>query len=340
MNERLENINAIRVVMMLVIVLYHSMIFFGGQWIKFESPFYNANYIVFLAKLLNTFHIQTFCMISGFLFYYMKIEKNRYKNKKEEIIKRSKRLLIPYIFSCIFWVIPIAIIFNNYSIQEIIIKYVLMESPNQLWFLIMLFFVFLVFLIFSDKIKISFKNLVCMYLFSTSIGYLLELFGFNYFQIAKVIQFILFFYLGGYIYINKDKISLKQSCVMTLIFIITYVFNFYFNSLGTKKYHYIAKFFLVISSLCEVSMVYIIITYLVRKKLLNVNGIIYKLVCEYNFGIYLFHQQIIYFTIVLLNGKVYPALQVIISFSISLITSILMSKILKKFKYTRFMFGL
>lgn len=55
--------------------------------------------------------------------------------------------------------------------------------------------------------------------------------------------------------------------------------------------------------------------------------------------IYLFHQQIIYFTILWLNGKVNPYVNSFINFVVSLFLSSLISTMLMKFKVTRILIG-
>lgn len=55
--------------------------------------------------------------------------------------------------------------------------------------------------------------------------------------------------------------------------------------------------------------------------------------------IYLFHQQIIYFVISALNGKVHPVLNAFANFTISLFVSWLISWLLLKCKITKFLIG-
>lgn len=323
--------------MMIVIVLYHSCVFFSGKWFTVVEPIYNANYLYKIAKWFNTFHIQTFTMASGFLFYYLKKEKNRYTEPKVDIIKRAKRLLIPYLFTCILWVIPIGVYFFKYGIKDVLIKYVLMTAPSQLWYLIMLFGVFVFFEFFSDKIKINTVYLFFIYLLTTMIGNILSYLNINYFQISIVIKYILYFYLGGYIYTYKEKITQKQVIKLTLLSIIFCFLIFYINKLNIP---YITSIIEPILSVSEISVIYWICTWLINQNKINTNNKLYKLLEENSFGIYLFHQQIIYFTIVLLNGVVHPIIQVLLSFVISLNISLLMSYMLKKNKYTKFVFGL
>ena len=49
--------------------------------------------------------------------------------------------------------------------------------------------------------------------------------------------------------------------------------------------------------------------------------------------IYCIHQQIIYFTIYLLNGRVPPVIHAVINFGVSLVVSILIASCLKRIRY-------
>jgi len=55
--------------------------------------------------------------------------------------------------------------------------------------------------------------------------------------------------------------------------------------------------------------------------------------------VYLFHQQIIYVFITLLNGIINPYLNAAINFAASLVLSLLISALLMKFRPTRFLIG-
>ena len=67
MEERLRVNDNIKTAMMLDVVLYHSCMFYTGTWFDKAQPIYKAGYLVFFAKYLNTFHVQTFVMAAGFL---------------------------------------------------------------------------------------------------------------------------------------------------------------------------------------------------------------------------------------------------------------------------------
>lgn len=339
-NDRKINIAFIKTIMMISIVICHALSFYTENWFTVVSPKYNAHYLGKIAEWFGTFHVQTFTFASGYLFYYLKIERGKYKDTKKDLVKRAKRLIIPYIFTSILWVIPIAIYFFKYTMKDILVKYVLMTAPSQLWFLGMLFLVFAFFEIFSDKIKISTKSLILVYILTTGLSLTLSKIGIVYFQISKAMQYILYFYFGGYIYINSSKLNIKNVLIFAILSIFIYFGSNYIDGLNIMLLHYGIVLITPLLSLLEISIIYFVYTAMINKRLINTDNRLYSLLESNSFGIYLFHQQIIYFTIILLNGVVQPIIQVLLSFIIALTLSLLMSWMLKKNKYTRFMFGL
>ena len=75
--QKLDNIAFIKTVMMAAIVLYHSLLFFGGNWFTPMEPVAIVDSFYYIAKWMGTFHIQAFAMASGFLFYYLRKEERR-----------------------------------------------------------------------------------------------------------------------------------------------------------------------------------------------------------------------------------------------------------------------
>lgn len=339
-NNRFENIAFIKTFMMVCVVLCHSMSFFTGSWFNVLTLDSNASYLAYFSEFLGTFHIQSFAMASGFLFYYLMTEKGRYNDPKNDIKKRAKRLLIPYLFASILWVIPIGIFFYHYSFGEIFSKFILMTGPAQLWFLIMLFMVFLFFELIGKRIKLSFGNLVLIYIITTIVGGLLSRANISYFQLAASVKYILFFYLGGYIYKNRKKISWKQVLPMIVVIAVLYALIVCFGKSDNTIIKYSVDFVEPLLSVLEVSVIYFLCSRLVQKCKGIVNNRFYKILEGNSFGIYLFHQQIIYFVIFWLNGTVPPIVLALCSFVIALFVSLVMSLLLRRNKVTRFMFGL
>ena len=64
-----------------------------------------------------------------------------------------------------------------------------------------------------------------------------------------------------------------------------------------------------------------------------------KTLSSYSMPMYLFHQQIIYFTIIWLNGKVNPWINAGVNFFAALVGSILLSVVFMRWKVTRVLIG-
>ena len=167
MEERLKVNDNIKTAMMLAVVLYHSCMFFTGDWFDKVAPVFSANYLSVFARYMNTFHVQAFAMASGFLFYALKKEYGKYSgNFRSDIGKRAKRLLLPYAITIIVWVLPFYIVFSGFDAKAIVYKYVLGCAPSQLWFLPMLFWLFLVAYVVFRKHRPSEVGLIASVLIS------------------------------------------------------------------------------------------------------------------------------------------------------------------------------
>jgi len=336
MDNRLDNAAFIKTTMMLLIVLYHSLLFFGGNWFTIVKPMYTNNYIYNFALWLNTFHVQTFIMISGYLYYYLKTKCGKYNSFSHFAKKKCQRLLLPYIFTALCWVIPISLYFFKYNFKNIFLKYILMSSPDQLWFLVTLFNIFIIFHLAFKKIKVSKLVLLIVIFLSITLGGVLGYFDIEYFQIASSFKYGCFFYLGCYLYKYGNSLNFKKIIGLTITAILLIILN----NINIINNIIIEKVLLQVLSIIEVILVYYVCTYIIKNNKINLNNKIYKLLESNSFGIYLFHQQIIFFCIVLLNGLVTPTIQIILTLLIALILSLLISILLKKNRITKYLFGL
>ena len=145
----LNNCNFVKGVLMVLVVFYHCIVFWHGDWFT-NNPSRSSVLLFYLSQWLNSFHIYAFTLVSGYLFYYLKYEQKKYQKFLPFVVNKAKRLLIPYVFIAVIWVIPIQSLFFDYSMLDLFNKYVLAKSPSQLWFLFMLFNVFVIFWFLSD----------------------------------------------------------------------------------------------------------------------------------------------------------------------------------------------
>ena len=176
---RFNEISIMRVMAMTMIVAFHSLCFYNGRWVKVNAidiPVWHK-----ISCFLDVIDLNMFVFISGYLYGYLYIYRNKYQHPSEVIRIKARRLLIPYLF----WGIPMAIVWpwNTWS--------QLLYGIGHLWFLLMLFGVFTLTVIFqllnAQRVK-----------FTSTVGISLIVMGFiSGFLFSKYV------YAGEFLCINK-----------------------------------------------------------------------------------------------------------------------------------------
>ena len=280
---------------------------------------------------MNAFHIFAFALVSGYLFYYLKIEQVKYKEFWPFLTGKIKRLIIPYIFICIIWVIPVAEYFFHYSIPEVIGRYALGTNPNQLWFLLMLFWVYIIAWplagAFDRKPVIGIAIVVCLY----AVGMVGSRIVPNYFFIWSSCEYVLFFWLGFMIRKLPKLVAHIKWYFWLIVFLILFVL---WETVDSGAIHSLLEIAIHVTGSIAAFM-----SLSALEEHIDWNKTWFKNLSSKTMPIYLFHQQIIYFTIYWLNGKVNPYLNAGINFVASLLGSFLISTILMRWKVTRFLVG-
>lgn len=142
----------------------------------------------------------------------------------------------------------------------------------------------------------------------------------------------MFYYLGTFLYEKNVKLSVKS----TICFIAFSIGGFVFSSRGGNNSTFVIKLFEAlarnIGSISGILMIYgIAILFGSNKGKLW----IWQWLGANSFGIYLFHQQLIYPCIMILNGRVHPIIEVLLSFFIVTILAGTMTVVLRKWKIAR-----
>ena len=135
--------NYCKTLMMLIIVVFHGLGFWGIKDWYVTTPIDSFPIIELVCDWMASFHIYTFVLVAGFLFYELRTRYGKYGQFTSFVIKKTKRLLMPYILVSILWCIPIGWLFFRYSLSDILKKYVLGLAPAQLWFLLMLLWIYI-----------------------------------------------------------------------------------------------------------------------------------------------------------------------------------------------------
>lgn len=141
-NLKIVNIRAIAII---IVVFGHSIILYSPSWGMYNTV--NKVYLFeILKQIINVVQMPIFFSLSGYLFYKT-ISKD---NKFLKFLKlKFNRLILPFIFTAIFWMIPIKKVINYSNYNDIslieILKLVLTgKDAGHLWYLPTLFLIFLI----------------------------------------------------------------------------------------------------------------------------------------------------------------------------------------------------
>lgn len=168
--SKIQSISIMRVIAMFMIVFFHSFYFYTKNWWVLGGIVINKWDKV--ATFLDIIDLPMFMYISGYLFGYLFLHKEKYRDTKAFITSKFKRLILPYLFWGIFQIMVLPSIFGWKSI---------FTGSGHLWFLLVLFEIFVV-VIFS-------ANYLCCQI-SVRI--------FEQYIMAFVVVFFLFHFISGH----------------------------------------------------------------------------------------------------------------------------------------------
>lgn len=339
----LENCKFVKMVLMLSVLIYHCVIHWRNNgWMGY--PVIKSEALRIFTNWLGSFHIYAFTLVSGYIFAYKIWKLGGYSSYKIFVKTKAKRLIVPYIFTVVVWVIPIELLLSsNSGTVSFFHSYVLGEGPSQLWFLLMLFNVFIIVHPIRNIFLKPFNGFILSMIFYGT-GVVGSHFFQNFFQIWTSFEYILYFYIGIQIRIRQEE---RKSFLMdrvpwwlwifvhTVVFIIYLQIETFDNGILEKLFR---RGFLIIYYVIGAISAFVIlqkIAELIPWK--NIN--IFKTLSLLSMPMYLFHQQIIYFVIIWLDGKISPSLNAIINFIVSFSVSFIISSVFMKFKATRFLIG-
>lgn len=333
--QMLENCNFSKTILMLIIVLGHSCDLWADNWFPASPAVYSSDIIAFVANWVSSFHVPAFILFSGYIFYYMKYEKCDYQKFMIFVVKKLRRLLIPYFFVVFIWVIPIEGVFERFSYQDIFTRYILASSPNQLWFLWMLFDIFVFMWLFSDLLKKYYQFGILI----SVLGYIAWYFGSAYysniFGIWSACKYFLFFNIG--FLLRQYGVGILGK-ITPPIWILGDIGILMIQQVFIMWGGVIAELALLGLNIFGAIGAFIVLQDIAHHINWKDSRIIENL-SKCSMPIYLFHQQIIYFVIIFLNGRVNPYINVGLNFLIAVSASFIISTILMKWKLTRFLIG-
>ena len=336
----LRNCNFIKTLLMISVVLAHATLWWGGEWFTSVACPEVLAVLPQIGSYLCSFNIYCFALISGYLFYHLKIERNAYQGYGSFLWKKVKRLMIPYFFITTVWIMPISFFFHHYDFKTILLYYYLGTGGEQLWFLLMLFWVFLFFYPlahFSDKHPI-YGGMIALLFYGVGLigGHFLP----NVYQVFTGCDYAIFFYLGFLLRkYGFSKLNKVPSLVWVAVQIGMYVGVYFFSRSGFEGFIFKAlniglNFILHIFGALSF--------FLVLQKLgsrIRWDNKVMRFIGERSMVVYELHQQIVFFCIYFLNGLIPPYVHALINFLIAFSLSLGIASLLLLWNPTRFLVG-
>lgn len=345
MQKRLKEIDLIRPIAVLLIVVWHTFIIYQGGWHEPEN-FGDVRVYWWIAKFAIIFSLELFTFVSGYVFAFQNT--NKPKPFGVFVKGKAKRLLLPGIVFSMLYVLIISGVGSIQSVPKLCVD--LICGVGHLWYLPMLFVVFILSYLIV-KLKVRVVNFLMVVLLSIATIILAIQLPFN---ISLIMYYLPFFLMGYYFYQYRERINKKLQeggvFIALAVFIITFLLTTVTKDLvdngvlvcgkydsivrlGIKVVHLVAAFFGVV-------VAYGFATFYVKKK----NGVVPKvldILNPYCFGIYLFQQfiiQILYYKTPLFT-TVGTYLAPWIALIITSITSFILTYILRLSKIGRCLIG-
>ena len=351
MNKKLlDDVVIIRLILIILLVLYHSFAIYNGAW-DMPNGIHSVNTYYWIASLSYSFLLETFVFVSGYVFgYQVRTKYNNQLSFNNSIIKKAKRLLIPgIIFSLIYF-----LCFNlkfGYSVRTVI--YCIIVGEGHLWYLPMLFSCFAAIYIL-EKFHLSSRNTIVIALLASlfSLGPLSNL----PFRISTTMYYFLFFVIGYLI--NKSNVSInclsqpKSILLFFIIWIITFILYQYFSYQHQNIDNYDFPFWLtimdslfrrllrVLQATFGLLMTLGLVKYLIKKSIIHVSSLSIKL-STYCFGVYIFQQFILNFIVTnpFITESLGSYLLPWVSFLFTLIISLLVTGLFLRTRLGRYLIG-
>lgn len=336
--KELQNCDFVKVVLLILVVFGHSIHFWTGDWFTVLKPAYVSQPLSFLSKFISGFHTYGFTMVSGYIYYYVRFEKNRYESFPQFILNKTKRLLIPYVFIACVWVIPVYIYF--YGFKDVLLKFLLVTSPSHLWFLWMLFDVFVIIWPISrflnDHVPL-FGGCICViaYVIGKAMSMVLP----NAFCVCTALQYLGFFWIGFELRKGRlQRVRLISPYVWMAIYLTTFILGMSFDRNNAVIIRAIGLVFQFTANLSGSIGSFFLLQSL-GNKLHYDSHRLFLFLRNRSMTMYLLHQPLIYVMIFCLNGMIGPYLNAAINFAFAMIASALLSSVLLSNQVTRFLIG-
>ncbi len=213
-SKRFLDIGILQAFGILCVFLGHALrIYQNGGWY-----FHKATPNLFcdiVDKFIYSFHMPLFVFLSGFLFY---LNKDKITSVFAYILKRAKRLIVPFYLVGFLYVLPMICFINplDKSAGFYYLNFLTMDYTWHLWFLPMLFLITIFFALYYFKFSKLNRYILLILLITAS---LLKIKGIPS-CFAMIPKLAIYFYMGCVFVEFKDFVKIKLSKFLPLIFIL------------------------------------------------------------------------------------------------------------------------
>lgn len=252
MNKRIEIIEILQCIAVLLVVLGHSI----------ETPHSNILFFHLLHDFIYSFHMPLFMLISGYLFY----NDNKKRAYLQFIKHKAEGLLLPYFILSTFVFLPRTFL-NKYNVNKIDLSidgyihqliYPWDNVITQFWFLPTLFLIFII----APIIKVNKKIFFCILL----IAFYLHIYSYNceikFLNINGICFYLFYFIMGAVNCLYKDilvRVFQKNQRQLLVIIILSNIL-FLSNILDGIYFKILLAFFNSILA-CVFAKIYIVKKY-------------------------------------------------------------------------------
>ncbi len=311
-NYRLDFIRALAILM---VILGHSIIIYDPAWGVIKSAV-ESQFCIVIKRCIDLIQMPLFYAISGYVFY-LTMNKSNFPNF---FLNKVKRLLVPFIFVGLFFMLPIKLFLAIpgcvASLETLFFFLVRGNNVGHLWFLPTLFIVFII----SEIILRENKSFVCdsiVAFFAIIASVIPSKFSIGIPYMNFVLEYFHYFFFG--FLISKygfDGLKYLKALfiVIPVVFLVGYA---------------LVSYSPIIMSTCLVFIFFVVVP--------NYSNLIIGEISKNSFGLYLFHSPLIYFSFTYFPN-LNPFYMFLINFILFGFVAYLITKLIRKTKF-KFIIG-
>ena len=232
--KSIKEYDIIRVIAVILVVIGHCTYYkistnYGGiNYILDTKSMSDIGKLIFkslnlLTTVLYSFHMPLFFALSGALFKNS-LNNNKYKNFRELIVKKSQRLLVPFLVVAIIYSVPIKYISGYYNgsqnvIKNIFIGQILLQGNTHLWFLPTLFCIFCISYIYKYILRNELEKLNKLIIFLILISLNILSASIKIVLVKNVLFYLIYFYIGYCFEDIREEINNKINNLKKIVYL-------------------------------------------------------------------------------------------------------------------------